>query len=126
MRFARIGLTLACCWCLFLAGCVPKQTYYMGDYSETLYILEKDKNEEALLRHRQELETIISESGTRDLPVPPGIYAELGYLRLKENKAKEAIQLFQMESQLYPESKPFMERLIQNAKAREEKLSSAQ
>jgi hypothetical protein len=93
----------------------------MGGYSQTLYALEKDKSEEALLKHKQELEAIISESQTRDLPVPPGIYAELGYLRLKENRSQEAIQLFETESKLYPESKPFMERLIQNAKAREDK-----
>ena len=55
----------------------------------------------------------------RNLAVPPGIYAELGYIYLKENKSKEAVTLFETESQLYPESKHLMDRLIQSAKAKE-------
>jgi hypothetical protein len=34
---------------------------------------------------------------------------------LKSNNSKEAIRLFQTESQLYPESRHLMDRLIQSA-----------
>ena len=102
-----------------LFACTPQKMYYFGNYSQTLYELEKDQTEEALINHRQELEEIISESETRNLPVPPGIYAELGYIHLKENNTQEAVRLFQVESRLYPESDHLMERLIQSAKARE-------
>jgi hypothetical protein len=98
--------------------------YYFGNYSETLYKLEKDQTEEALINHKQELEEIISESETRNLPVPPGIYAELGYIHLKENNTREAVRLFQVESRLYPESVHLMERLIQSAEARESDQSN--
>lgn len=105
---------------LFFAACTPPQRmYYFGNYSQTLYSLEKNNNEETLKNHKQELESIITESGVRSLPVPPGIFAELGYLNLKANSAAEAIRLFQAESELYPESKQLMERLIQSAKAKE-------
>jgi hypothetical protein len=115
----KLTWILAICISIFFAGCVPKQTYYFGNYSKTLYALEKYQNEETLIRHKQELEKIISESQVQNLAVPPGIYAELGYIYLKENKSKEAVTLFETESQLYPESKHLMDRLIQSAKAKE-------
>lgn len=104
--------------CIFFAGCAPQKMYYFGDYSQTLYAHEKNQNEESLLEHKQELESIITESKAKNLPVPPGIYAELGYIYLKANKSQEAIKLFQSESQLYPESKHLMNRLIQSASSR--------
>ena len=100
-------------------GCVPQQKYYFGNYSQTLYATQKYQNEASYIKHTQELETVISESEERNLPVPPGIYAELGYINLKTNNSKEAIRLFQIETQLYPESKHLMDRLIQSAKAKE-------
>ncbi len=104
---------------ILFAGCMPKQMYYYGNYSQTLYAFEKYQNEETLVNHKQELEKVISESEVRNLPVPPGIYAELGYINLKANNSQEAIKLFQTESQLYPESKHLMDRLIQSAKSKE-------
>lgn len=104
----------------FFTNCATKKMYYFGDYSTTLYHLEKDQNEESLLKHKQILETIVAESTERNLPVPPGIYAELGYINLKANNSKEAIALFQTEAKHYPESKLFMDRLIQSAELRKD------
>jgi hypothetical protein len=101
---------------IFLVGCATQsQRYYFGDYSQTLYKEAKNQNDDSLLKHKQELEKIITESEKRKLPVPPGIYAELGYLELKANNQSEAIKLFQKESEIYPESKLFMDRLINKA-----------
>ena len=111
------------CW-FFLNGCaVQKQLYYFGDYSNTLYMNEKFHDEESLLEHKQELEQIISESENRKMSVPPGIYAELGFLNLKSNNTKEAIMLFQTEAKIYPESKFLMDRLIQMANKKDSRSS---
>jgi hypothetical protein len=106
---------------IIFVGCASQQRMYnYGNYSQTLYSFEKNKNEETMLIHKQELEKIIAESESKNLPVPPGIYAELGYIYLKANKkSPEAIKLFQAEATLYPESKYFMERLIIRAKKKE-------
>ena len=110
---------------IFFSGCAPnKQMYYFGNYSQTLYASEKFQNEDSFVNHKQELEKVISESEVRNLPVPPGIYAELGYINLKTNNSTEAIRLFQMETQLYPESKHLMDSLIQSAKAKENTIST--
>lgn len=107
------------CW-IFLNGCAAqKQLYYFGDYSNTLYSFEKNHDDGSLLKHKQELERIITESKTRGMIVPPGIHAELGFINLKNNNSKEAVSLFQTEAQIYPESKYLMDRLIQMANKRE-------
>jgi len=120
MRKLYIGAILTVLYGLVFTGCASqKQMYYFGNYSKTLYSCEKNQNDESLLKHKQELETVITESESRNLPVPPGIYAELGYINLKSNNSKEAIRLFQAESQLFPESKHLMDRLIQSATSKD-------
>lgn len=100
-----------------LSGCAPpSKMYHYGNYSQTLYYCEKNQDEKSLVNHRHELEEIIIQSEVKKLPVPPGIYAELGYIHLKNNTLKEAIKLFELESKLYPESSLLMGRLIDNAK----------
>ena len=116
-----IVVTVICCSGLLFAGCAPQQKmYHFGNYSQTLYHNEKNQTAESLSKHKQELERIIAESETKNLPVPPGIYAELGYLNMKENNSKEAVRLFETEVNLYPESKHLMERLIQSVDAQDD------
>ena len=110
--FILIGLTITGC-----AG--KKPMYYFGDYSKTYYTYVKKQNDESLSDHKQELERVISESEKEGIPVPPGIYAELGYLNLMGKNTKEAVRLFQVELKLYPESRVLMERLIQKAQTSE-------
>jgi hypothetical protein len=124
MRKTYIGVFCTLLCCLAFIGCAPKRMYYFGNYSKTLYSLDKNRNDESLLAHKQDLETIITESKSRNLPVPPGIYAELGYINLKSNNSKEAIRLFQAESQLYPESRHLMDRLIQSAASKDNSSSN--
>lgn len=95
--------------------------YYFGNYSESLYQYEKNQTQASLLNHTTELQRIIKKSKRLDLPVPPGIYAELGYIKLKANKKEEAIFFFSAEAALYPESKLFMDRLIFLAQKKDKK-----
>jgi len=98
-----------------LISCAPKQMYNWEDYSKTLYAYKKDSNEESLLKHIKELEKIIEVSNQNNMRVPPGVYGELGYYYLRNNKIKEAVEYFNFEKQLYPESVILMDRLIQKA-----------
>ncbi|HOF04561.1 MAG TPA: DUF4810 domain-containing protein [Syntrophales bacterium] len=97
---------------LFLSGCAGGQKmYYWGDYSDTLYKYKKNPSEQSLLDHRQSLERILEESAKNNLRVPPGVYAELGYIYFRQNKKDLAIQNFQREKALYPEATLLMDRL---------------
>jgi hypothetical protein len=111
----------ACFVSFMTSGCATQQPmYYWGDYSNSLYCCRKDSTDENLLKHKEILENIIEESGKRNLRVPPGVCAELGYIYFRQNKNQEAMKYFELEERTYPESKVLMDRLTQAAKAKGE------
>jgi hypothetical protein len=118
MRKKSIFISFLLFVLLFLIGCASQKQYYWGDYSNTLYAYRKNANDENLLKHKATLEKIIQESADRNLRVPPGVYAELGYIYLRQNNKDTAIKYFDLEAKTYPESKLFMERLTQSAIAK--------
>jgi len=102
---------------MMLTGCAGSQRmYYWGDYSDTLYKYKKNPSAQSLLSHQQALEKIVAESGKNNLRAPPGVYAELGYIYFRQNSKDLAIQNFQREKALYPESSLLMDRLEKAAK----------
>ena len=117
----KLGFYFALFLLAFMAfGCAAPRMYYWGDYSNSLYACCKDQTEENLIKHKIILENIIEESHKRELRVPPGVYAELGYIHFRQNKNAEAIKFFDLEEKTYPESKVFMQRLTQAAKAKDD------
>jgi hypothetical protein len=110
VRFLLIAPALA----LSLAGCVTNhQRYEWGTYDPSLYAYYKDPTKEAALA--ESLAAIISTADSNHAQVPPGIYAEYGYLQLQEGKYSAAVDLFKQEEAHWPESKVFMDRMIKVA-----------
>ena len=119
MKSNMIKIMVSLAAVLFCFGCsAKKQMYYFGDYSDSLYHSKKNPGVESLAKHKEELENIVEESKNRNLRIPPGVCAELGYLYAANNNTKKAIELFQMEKQTYPESTILMERLIMQTEKR--------
>lgn len=108
-RFATLLVTAS----LLLGGCatVTEAGYYWGNYSKTLYKYTKAPSEQTLAEHSVELERIIEESKKRNLRVPPGIHAELGYIKARAGENVVAKAHYESEMQQYPESRLFLERL---------------
>lgn len=100
---------------LLLGGCatVTEAGYYWGNYSGTLYEYTKNPSESTLAAHKAELENIIGKSRDKQLRVPPGIHAELGYINAREGSDSQAMAHYENEMSLYPESRLFLERLTQ-------------
>jgi hypothetical protein len=99
---------------LLLAGCVTNhQRYGWGTYDPSLYAYYKDPTKEAAFA--ESLAAIISTADSNHAQVPPGIYAEYGYLQLQEGKNSAAVELFKQEEAHWPESKVFMDRMIKVA-----------
>jgi len=110
VRLLIFATTLA----TLLAGCVTNhQRYGWGTYDPSLYAYYKDPTKEASLA--ESLAAIISTADSHHALVPPGIYAEYGYLRLQEGKNLAAVELFKQEEAHWPESKVFMDRMIKVA-----------
>jgi hypothetical protein len=125
MKIRRLpALIVAVLAVLCVAGCVPRPSmYYWGNYSETLYRAKKTPGDDTLLAHKQSLENIVEQSKTLNLRVPPGVCAELGYFYFRQNNDGLASRYFQMEEDLYPESKILMTRLKQAIALRKEKAA---
>ena len=103
----------------FLGGCAATVTeagYYWGNYSQTLYKYTKDPSETTLAAHVEELEDIIATSEEKSLKVPPGIHAELGYIKARQGNDALAMGHYEKEMSLYPESRLFLERLTVETK----------
>ena len=109
---------------LVFNGCVHKNTsmYYWGDYSKSYYNYKKNPGEESMLNHKKVLEDIVEQSKAQNLRVPPGVCAELGYIYFKQSDEKLAFQYFQMEEDVYPESKVLMSRFKQAIKTKTGKI----
>lgn len=99
--------------CFLFAACVTKRPidYAWGDYSKSLYKLKKGPTDERLQSHKEVLVRIITDSKENSWRVPPGIYAEYGYILLSEGKTSEGLANIELEAATYPESRVFMERI---------------
>ena len=93
-----------------LAGCAtgPKPIYEWGSYQPSL--LKYTKTADAAEFEKELLETI--EKGEKGGKVPPGVYAELGYLLMANQRASEAVVWFKKERDAFPESAVLMNKMV--------------
>lgn len=96
-----------------LAGCATEQ-YKWGNYETALY--QYYKNPGDLDGFAEELTEMI-EKGEPEDRVPPGVYAEYGYVLYVQEKNEEAISYFKKEKNKWPESKHLMDIMIETATA---------
>jgi hypothetical protein len=94
-------------------GCQPAATtlFYWGNYSSTLYDYKKNPSDTTLSVHKTTLLDIMTKAPEKGKKIPPGIYAEYGYILLKEGKETEGLDCLTKEEQTFPESKAFVQRL---------------
>ncbi|MAU40371.1 MAG: DUF4810 domain-containing protein [Kordiimonas sp.] len=99
---AMIGLVFS------LSACMKNTKYEWGNYNQDLldYYYDGDLNEFA-----QSLEKNLTKAEEKG-SVPPGLYAEYGYILLQQGDANKAILYFQKEKNAWPESAYLMEKVI--------------
>ncbi|MEI6556669.1 MAG: DUF4810 domain-containing protein [Paludibacter sp.] len=93
-------------------SCTTQKLYSWSNYESTSYNYLKASNDQTsaeLLKSYQEI--INKQNGTRGV-VPPGVYADYGFLLLQLNKTKEGKEMLMKEIELYPESKVFIDRIL--------------
>ncbi|MBS4049941.1 MAG: DUF4810 domain-containing protein [Methylomonas sp.] len=94
---------------VMLSGCVPPGLYYWGDYETSLferYVENNPQHTDAYLT-----QTLL-EAERQHRKVPPGVYADYGFLLYTRGDKAGAIENFQKERALYPESLALMNKLI--------------
>lgn len=96
-----------------LVSCTTqKPLYSWGKYETASYNYLKNSDEKATQELIEAYQKIIEkQKGTRGV-VPPGIYADYGFLLLQANKTKEGKEMLLREVALYPEAKVFVDRIL--------------
>lgn len=92
-----------------LLGCVAQTHYVWSNYDTKLYSHYKDpsQKEEFYLALKETLDDAESSNC-----VPPGIYAEYGFLMYEQGNSLQAILYYQKEADKWPESRTFMTKMI--------------
>lgn len=100
---------------LTLVACVAPQPrlYTWGNYDAVLYKHYKRPAERT--EWVTSLKTLIGQAEQAGAKVPPGMYAEYGYALFEEGQRDAAVEYFEKEKALWPESRVFMDKMIQNA-----------
>ena len=86
--------------------------YSWSNYDTTSYTSLKignEKSTENLIKSYQQI--IKRQEGTRKT-VPPGIYADYGFILLQSGEIEEGKDMLSKEISLYPESKVFIDRIL--------------
>lgn len=104
---------IALLMCILATSCsVQKPLYNWKGYDDAVYAYTKANNEKSVENLINIYERLIKKSGgTRQVP-PPGIYADYGYLLIQKGQTAKGKELLIKETELYPESKPFVDRII--------------
>ncbi len=99
-----------------LTGCTSSGLYNWGDYEDNLFVYyhKPALQNQVMAEHIAFLAKLEQEN---QRPAP-GLLAEAGTLLLLQGKTREAIEYYQKEYDVWPESRPMMSALINNLKER--------
>ena len=89
-----------------------KSLYSWYDYEDVTYQYSKKSTEELQVKVLEQYKKVTDkQKGVRGV-VPPGLYAEYGYLLCKTGKKEEGLSFLKKETELYPESEKYISRII--------------
>jgi hypothetical protein len=95
-----------------IGGCAVPTKYYWGTYEPALY--QYYKTPARLVDLEAELSRTIAQAGEKHQKVPPGVYAEYGFVLQQQGKGVEAAAYYQKEKQAWPESALLMDTMLRS------------
>lgn len=94
------------------ATAVAAPLYSWYDYQESAYRYMKKGDSASLSSLIQAYELIIRRQYGQRKAVPPGIYADYGWLLIKDGRMQEGRAMLEKEMELYPESAVLIQRML--------------
>ena len=97
-----------------LSSCstTSKSLYSWYDYEDITYKYSKKQTDELKVKVLEQFEKVSAkQKGTRGV-VPPGLYAEYGFMLCNEGKKEEGLEFLKKEISLYPESEKYISRIV--------------
>ncbi len=99
--------------CLSAKNADRNRPYNWDEYSTVTYDYVRTKDDDSRKKMMEAYEEIMeNQNATIAGQVPPGIYADYGYMLIDEGKEEEGLVYLKKEMELYPESEPFLSKII--------------
>lgn len=98
--------------CMLFASCGPTQLYSWYDYEDVTYKYSKVPDEKLQEKVLEQYDKMINKQRGKREAVPPGLYAEYGYMLCKMKRVDEGIEYLKKEIALYPESEVYVSNII--------------
>jgi hypothetical protein len=96
-----------------LSSCgTSKELYSWSRYQKASYNYLKKADEKSTELILDEYKKVISTQKGIRKAVPPGIYADYGFLLIQKGNLTEGVENLKKEVQFYPESKIFIDRIL--------------
>lgn len=110
-RQAGLG-ALSLMMAMGLTACGTKTLYDWGAYEDSLYLRYTDKNFGDAETYLKKSLQAASDQGR----MPPGMYADYGYMLYRRGDYSGAIAAFEKEKKIFPESSALMAKLIERVR----------
>lgn len=96
-----------------ISSCTTTNTMYSWyNYEDITYQYSKKRTDELKAKVLEQYQKLTEkQKGTRKV-VPPGLYAEYGYMLYMSGKQDEGLNFMKEEIKLYPESEKYISRII--------------
>jgi len=121
-RLARQGIYPgAALLALFLlTGCVTPEPplYRWGQYEDIIYTGYKDPGSSDPVTDGNLLAEDMARTEAEGKQIPPGVRLHLAYLYYAQGRDNEARALFELEREIFPESRVFVDRMLASMEAR--------
>lgn len=103
---------------MLATGCATqdRSLYQWGSYENQVYAMYADGGKTSPQDQIAKLEADLEKARAANKALPPGFQAHLGYLYFQTGRLDQAVAAFETEKLLFPESRPYMDRLIAQAK----------
>jgi hypothetical protein len=102
------------CAAVAIVGCSTSSPFYWGDHAATDYAYRLKSDSATVKAHIVELKRIIDVASSYQKRIPPGVAAEYGFLLITQRGDSTGWRYLRRERDMFPESKPFIERLEQD------------
>ena len=115
MTSASLRLGAAMVLVAALTGCAKQQSLYSwNSYPDQVYTYLKQEAspEQQVL----DMEAAIQKAHAAQRALPPGYYAHLGLMYMNSGRTDQAVQAWEQEKQLFPESIAYIDYLLANLK----------
>tara|TARA_R110000868_G_scaffold364069_1_gene626865 strand:+ start:47 stop:424 length:378 start_codon:yes stop_codon:yes gene_type:complete len=102
--------------CLMLGACSNTgNLYYWGNYEDMIYKMYLKPGEATPLVQIERLTRDIQKAASVGKPVPPGLFAHIGFMHVLQGNKAAAYSAFEEEKTRFPESAAFLDGVIERA-----------